>query len=146
MNVEGCLACDVLARRIEVPGGTIDETLHWHADHCLGPFGVGAVVVKSKEHVGDLWRLPDAAAAELGPFLRRISDAVVEGLGAERAYLTMWVDKPPHHVHLVIYPRWPSDEKRGGDLDVERWAAGLPDPVEAADAAERLRAFLLGKP
>ena len=146
MNVEGCLPCDVLAGRIEVPGGTIDETLHWHADHCIGPFGAGAVVVKSKEHVGDLWRLPDAAAAELGPFLRRISGAVVEGVGAERAYLTMWVDKPPHHVHLVVYPRWPSDEKRGWDLDAERRAAGPPAPVEAADAAERLRVFLRRKP
>jgi hypothetical protein len=51
VNVEGCLACGVLAGRIDVPGGTIAETQHWDADHCLGPFGVGAVVVKSKEHV-----------------------------------------------------------------------------------------------
>jgi hypothetical protein len=58
----------------------------------------------------------------------------------------MWVDKPPHHVHLVVYPRWPSDEKRGWDLDAERRAAGPPAPVEAADAAERLRVFLRRKP
>jgi hypothetical protein len=55
-----------------------------------------------------------------------MSRAIVGGLGAERAYLTMWVDKPPLHVHLVLYPRWPTDEKRGWDLDVERWAAGPP--------------------
>ena len=142
MSVEGCLACDVLAGRVEVPGGTIEETEHWHADHCLGPFGVGAVVVKTKEHVEDLWRLPDGAAAELGSFLKRISGAIVEGLGAERAYLTMWVDRPPLHVHLVLYPRWPIDKKRGWDLDRERWAAGPPPAEEAADAAERIRAFL----
>jgi diadenosine tetraphosphate (Ap4A) HIT family hydrolase len=142
MNVEGCLACDVLAGRVEVPGGTIDETEHWHVDHCLGPFGVGAVVVKTKEHVEDLWRLPDGAAAELGPFLERISGAIVDGLGAERAYLTMWVDKPPLHVHMVVYPRWPTDEKRGWDLDRERWAGGQPPADESADAAELLRAFL----
>ncbi len=146
MSVEGCLACDVLAGRVEVPGGTIDETMHWHADHCIGPFGVGAVVVKSKEHVSDLWRLSDEAVAELGPFLRRISGALVDGLGAERAYLTMWVDKPPLHVHLVVYPRWASDDKRGWDLDVERWASGPPEPAEAVAAAEQLRAFLHGTP
>ena len=28
MNLEGCLACDVLAGRVDVPGGTIDETEH----------------------------------------------------------------------------------------------------------------------
>jgi diadenosine tetraphosphate (Ap4A) HIT family hydrolase len=142
VNVAGCLACDVLSGRVEVPGGTIAETEHWHADHCLGPFGVGAVVVKSKEHVEALWRLSDPAAQELGPFLRTISAAIVDALGAERAYLTMWVDKPPLHVHLVLYPRWPDEEKRGWDVDRERWAAGPPPAEEAAEAAERLRAFL----
>lgn len=90
----------------------------------------------------DLWRLPDRAATELGPFLERISGAIVDGLGAERAYLTMWVDRPPLHVHLVLYPRWPTDEKRGWDLDRERWEAGAPPTEEAAAAAERLRRFL----
>src|SRR5262249_4092639 len=81
VNGEGCLACDALAGRVDVPGGTITATEHWQAEHCLGPFGVGAVVVKTKEHVGDLWHLPDAAAAELGPLLRCISGAIVDGLG-----------------------------------------------------------------
>jgi diadenosine tetraphosphate (Ap4A) HIT family hydrolase len=109
LSVQGCLACDATAGRIDVPGGMIAETEHWHADHCIGPFGVGAVVVKTKEHVEDLWHLPDGAAGELGPFLCRISGAIVDGLGAERAYLTMWVDKPPLHAHMVLYPRWPGD-------------------------------------
>jgi len=68
--------------------------------------------------------------------------AIVDGLGAERAYLTMWVDQPPLHVHLVVYPRWPADEKRGWDLDVERWAGGSPPADEAAAASERLRDYL----
>jgi diadenosine tetraphosphate (Ap4A) HIT family hydrolase len=142
VNVEGCLACDANAGRIEVPGGTIAETEHWHADHCIGPFGVGAVVVRTKEHIEDLWNLPGGAAEELGPFLRRISGAIVDGLGAERAYVTMWVDKPPLHVHLVVYPRWPDDRDRALDLQARRWEEGPPPAVEAAAAAERLRAFL----
>ena len=142
MNVEGCLACDANAGHIEVPGGTIAETEHWHADHCIGPFGVGAVVVKTKEHLEDLWRLPDAAAAELGLFLRRISGAIVDGLGAERAYLTMWVDKPPLHVHLVVYPRWPDDPDKALDLQARRMGEGPPSAAAAAAAAERLRAHL----
>jgi len=142
VNVEGCLACDANAGRIEVPGGTIAETEHWHADHCIGPFGVGAVVVKTKEHVESLWELPDAAAAELGPFLRIISGAIVDGLGAERAYLTMWVDKPPLHVHMVVYPRWPDEHERGPALDPKRYFAGPPEPKAAAAAAETLRNYL----
>jgi len=75
-----------------------------------------------------------------------VSRAIVDGLGAERAYLTMWVDKPPLHVHLVLYPRWPRDAKRGWDLDVERWAAGPPPEDEAEAAAEALRAYLAAQP
>jgi diadenosine tetraphosphate (Ap4A) HIT family hydrolase len=142
VSVDGCLACDVLASRVDVPGGTIAETEHWHADHCLGPFGIGAVAVKTKEHVESLWELPDGAADELGPCLRLISGAIVSGLGAERAYLTMWVDKPPLHVHLVIYPRWPDESERGPAVDQKRYLAGLPDPEAAAEAAERLREYL----
>jgi diadenosine tetraphosphate (Ap4A) HIT family hydrolase len=142
MNVEGCLACDVLADRVEVPGGTIDETEHWHADHCIGPFGVGAVVVKAKEHVENLWDVTDAAADELGSFVRRISGAVVHGLGAERAYLTMWVDKPPLHVHMVVYPRWPHDSDKALGLQIRRQAEGPPSPAEAAAAADRMRVYL----
>jgi diadenosine tetraphosphate (Ap4A) HIT family hydrolase len=142
LSVQGCLACDATAGRIDVPGGMIAETEHWHADHCIGPFGVGAVVVKTKEHVEDLWHLPDGAAGELGPFLCRISGAIVDGLGAERAYLTMWVDKPPLHVHMVLYPRWPGDPDRALDLQARRWKEGPPAAAEAAKAAERLRNHL----
>ena len=142
MSMEGCLACDATAGRIEVPGGMIAQTKHWHADHCIGPFGVGAVVVKTREHVESLWALSDEAAAELGPFLRRVSGAIVEGLGAERTYLTMWVDKPPLHVHMVIYPRWPDEVERGPSLDQKRYVAGPPAANDAVRAAERLRDFL----
>jgi diadenosine tetraphosphate (Ap4A) HIT family hydrolase len=142
VSVEGCLACDATAGRVEVPGGLIDEGDHWRAEHCLGPFGVGAVVVKTKEHVESLWELPEPAAAELGPFLKRISGAIVDGLGAERAYLTMWVDKPPLHVHMVAYPRWPDETGRGPAVDQLRYFAGPPPAEAAAEAAERLRSFL----
>lgn len=142
MNVEGCLACDALVGRVEVPGGRIAETEHWCSEHCLGPFGVGAVVVKAKDHVESLWEISHEAAAELGPFLRRMSGAIVDGLGAERTYLTMWVDKPPLHVHMVLYPRWPDDAERGPSLDQKRYFAGPPSADEAAAAAERLRAYL----
>jgi len=107
---------------------------------------VGAVVVKAKDHRESLWELGPVEAAELGPFLQLVSRAIVDGLGAERAYLTMWVDKPPLHVHLVLYPRWPSDEKRGWDLDRELWSAGPPPPEEMTAAAEQLRAYLASHP
>jgi len=131
---------------VPLPGGLIAETDRWRAEHCLGPFGVGAVVVKTKAHRESLWELEPDEAAELGPFLQRVSGAIVHGLGAERAYVTMWVDKPPYHVHLVVYPRWPDDEKRALDLQNARDAAGPAGDDEAAAAAERLRSALAAQP
>jgi hypothetical protein len=71
-----------------------------------------------------------------------LSRAIIDGLGAERVYLTMWVDKPPHHVHLVLYPRYPGEELRALDLQLALQAAGPPDPDEAARAANSLRQSL----
>jgi diadenosine tetraphosphate (Ap4A) HIT family hydrolase len=124
----------------------IEETSAWRAEHCVGSFGSGAVVVKTREHREALWQLQPAEAAELGPFLARISGAIVDGLGAERAYLTMWVDMPPHHVHLVLYPRWPGEELRALDIQAEREAAGPSTPQEMEAAAEGLRAYLGAHP
>lgn len=144
--MEGCLACDVSAGRVALPGGVIAETSSWRAEHCIGAFGAGAVVVKTQEHRESLWQLEHAEAAELGPFLSRICGAIVDGLGAERAYLTMWVDKPPLHVHLVVYPRWPGEELRALDLQASRQEAGPPPPAEMEAAADKLRAYLAAHP
>ena len=139
---DGCLACQVIAGAVPVPGGVIAETEHWHADHCIGAFGIGAVVVKTKRHVEELWALEPAAADELGAFLREISNAIVGALGAERVYMTMWVDKPPHHVHIVLYPRYPGEERRALDLQLALNDAGPPSSADAERAAAALRAFM----
>ena len=141
--VEGCIACSVGAGVIEAPGGCITETESWAADHCVGPYGVGAVVIRTKEHVEDFWRLGEQALAELGPLLRDVSAAIVDARGAERVYVTMWVDKQPHHVHMVVFPRWPSDQERGPGLLAKHIAAGSPPAKEAAAAAAVLREHLL---
>jgi diadenosine tetraphosphate (Ap4A) HIT family hydrolase len=137
-----CLACDINAGRRPVPGGVIAETPSWRASHCLGPFGVGAVVVATKEHREALWELTDSESRELCPFLQNVSRAIVDGLGAARVYLCMWVDEPPHHVHFVVYPRWPDEELRALDLQIARRAAGSPPDEQAAAAAKTLREFL----
>jgi hypothetical protein len=51
----------------------------------------------------------------------------------------MWVDKPPHHVHLVLYPRYPGEKKRALELQLALQAEGPPDYDEASRAAEALR-------
>ncbi len=118
----GCMACDLLEGRRSVPGGLVLDDDHWAAEHCVGAFGIGAFVAKTKEHRDSLWTMSDAEAASLGPSVRRLSGAIVEGMGAERVYITMWVDAPPHHLHLVLWPRYPGEE-RGSELEAMEDAA-----------------------
>jgi hypothetical protein len=51
----------------------------------------------------------------------------------------VWVDKPPHHVHLVLYPRYPDEQRQALDLQVALHAVGPPAHDDAARAAEALR-------
>jgi hypothetical protein len=70
-RMEGCLACDLAEGRLPLPGGVIHEGSHWLVEHCVGPLGVGTLLVKPKRHVTRVAELTDEEAAELGPLLRR---------------------------------------------------------------------------
>ncbi len=50
LNVEGCLACDLNSGRQELPGGRIHTTAYWAVEHCVGPLGVGALIVNPLRH------------------------------------------------------------------------------------------------
>lgn len=140
-----CLACQTLAGSKIVPGGIIAENAWWVADHCLSSYGVGAVVVKSRLHRESLSDLNSNEAASLGLFLQQISTAMRVGLGAERVYVNMWVDCPPHHVHFVLQPRYPGKEElglRGLELQVFRSLKPPPSPEQMAEAVENIRQAL----
>jgi hypothetical protein len=46
-GVEGCLACDLAAGR---QGGRIHETAYWIVEHCVGPLGVGTLLVATRSN------------------------------------------------------------------------------------------------
>ena len=45
----------------------IFETPAWRVEHCVGPLGVGTLVVKPKRHVLGLAGLDDDEANQMGP-------------------------------------------------------------------------------
>lgn len=142
-SVAGCLACDTRDGRIDVPGGTVWEGAHWLADHCLGPFPAGSLVLKARRHVESLPELSDAEAAALGPAIRGLSAAMVRGLPCERVYVGAWVDLPPLHVHFVLEPRFADEAGRNAwELQAERRRGRPPDAEAAAAAAAHVRAAL----
>lgn len=151
MNQQDCFACRTITGTALAPGGVLYENEHWLADHCVGPFGVGTIVVKTKAHREALWELTTEEAATLGPTLKMISRAIVEALNAERVYLSMWVDAPPYHVHLLLQPRYPGRfpslkaevfGARGLNLQLARVLRGGPDSKAAEEAARKIRLYL----
>jgi diadenosine tetraphosphate (Ap4A) HIT family hydrolase len=146
-SVEGCISCDLLAGRRPCPGGLIDETERWAVNHCVGPLGVGTLIVAPKRHVLHVWDLDAEEAAELGPLLCRTAGAVAEVFDPHQVYVCLWshADNVPGHIHWVVQPVASSEDpdRRGANLQAAMFEAGeLPDPSAMEDAADRLRAVL----
>lgn len=124
----------------------IYENEYWRAEPCVGAMGVGSIVVKTQAHRENLWQLTSEEAASLGEFLRLMSEAIVRALGAERVYVSLWVDEPPYHVHFVLQPRYPKDVNLSGAkglrLQLIKSMQGKPHPDQMVRTAEQIRAYL----
>jgi ATP adenylyltransferase len=151
VRLDQCETCESI-RAASAPGGCIHETEHWFVDHCIGPLGIGTLIVKPKRHVLHVADLASDEAAELGSLLQRAA-AVVSGLERlEQVYVTLWshLNAVPVHIHFVVQPvtRRRMDEhggKHGVRLQVEMFDRKVyPDPTAAAAFADRARAAWAG--
>jgi diadenosine tetraphosphate (Ap4A) HIT family hydrolase len=144
--VEGCLACDLAEGRLPLPGGVIHETKHWLVEHCVGPLGVGTLILKPKRHVTRVSHLSEDEAAELGPLLRRSTTVVDELVAPEQVYTCLWshAGGTPGHIHYVVQPvtreLMTRYETYGPNLQVAMFAENeAPAESEVAAFAERAR-------
>ncbi len=145
-RADACGACDSIARST-APGGCIHETEHWFVDHCIGPLGVGTLIVKPKRHVVHVADLTLEESTEMGVVLRQAAEVVTRLDEPEQVYVTLWshMDAVPGHIHFVVQPvtRARMDEhdgRHGVRLQVEMFdRTVLPDPSLAAGFAERAR-------
>jgi diadenosine tetraphosphate (Ap4A) HIT family hydrolase len=139
-----CFACETANGRASAPGGLIWETGRWAVDHCVGPLGVGTLIVKPKRHVVHVADLDDVEAVELGPLLRNVAAVVTALTEPEQVYNTLWshIGGQPVHIHYVVHPVTRSLMDRYGHgarlqpaVDPQRWRAGdqeLIAPMRAA--------------
>jgi diadenosine tetraphosphate (Ap4A) HIT family hydrolase len=146
-SVERGLACDLLAGRRIVPGGTIEETPLWAVEHCVGPLGLGTLIVKPKRHVLHVAELAPEEAAELGPLLQRAAAAVAEVFAPEQVYACLWshAGGVPGHIHWVVQPVAAAADpaRRGPHLQAAMFDRDeYPEPAAVEAAAERVRAAL----
>lgn len=139
--MDGCLACELADGRRPLPGGVIARTPHWLVEHCVGPLGLGALVVKPVRHVTAVGDLTLDEAAELGPLLRQASRVASQLVGAEQAYNCLWshAGGVPVHIHYVVQPvtaeQMAEHDAHGPRLQVAMFAAGH---VPAAEDVERV--------
>jgi diadenosine tetraphosphate (Ap4A) HIT family hydrolase len=134
---------------VPLPGGVIYEGAHWLVEHCVGPLGVGTLIVKPKRHVTRVSELTSDEAAEIGPLLRRSAAVVDELIGPEQVYTWLFSHAGgiPVHLHYVVQPATRSAMDEFGDygphLTVAMFDRGeLPDPDEVEAFADRARAIL----
>jgi diadenosine tetraphosphate (Ap4A) HIT family hydrolase len=102
-DVAGCVACDLSSGRQHLPGGIIWSTERWRVEHCVGPLGVGTLLVKPVRHVEHVADLNSNEAGELGALLQRTTAVVGSITGASQVYVCLWSHRPSH-VHFVIQP------------------------------------------
>ena len=146
---EGCLACDLADGRVPLPGGLIHDTGRWLVEHCVGPLGVGTLIVKPRRHVVHVWELDEDEARELGPLLRETTALVAELTAPDQVYVCLWshMGGVPGHIHFVVQPvtREVMDEvgTHGPSLQVAMFdAADMPPADEVEAFAERARRAL----
>jgi diadenosine tetraphosphate (Ap4A) HIT family hydrolase len=152
-----CMACGLNEHPERVPGGRIATTAGWVVEHCVGPLGVGTVVLKPIRHVLHLADLEPMESAELGPLLVAVPAAVADAARlaedpASQVYACLWshADRRPGHIHFVIQPVTSEQMDRlgahGPALQVRMFTDGAnPEPGAAARAATSIRAALLSR-
>jgi diadenosine tetraphosphate (Ap4A) HIT family hydrolase len=101
-----CLACDLSDGSAPLPGGEIYGTPYWRVEHCIGPLGVGTLIVKPKRHLVHVAALTADEVHELGPILQRTSAVVSSLCSPEQVYVTLWshAGAAPGHIHWVVQP------------------------------------------
>ncbi|MEU5847622.1 HIT family protein [Saccharopolyspora shandongensis] len=144
-----CLACDLASGAARLPGGRVHQTESWVVEHCIGPLGVGTLLVKPFRHVLHIAELTDAESAELGPLLRRVAAAVEEVVRPEQVYVCLWSHSggTPGHIHFVVQPATRDLMERfdgyGPKLQMAMFTDGaMPNEAEVEAICARFRAQL----
>lgn len=144
--MEECLACDLTHGRRPLLGGLIHRVSGWRVEHCVGPLGLGTLIVKPERHVTAVADLDDHEAAALGPLLRRASAVAGSLVGAEQVYNCLWshAGGVPVHIHYVIQPVTRDQMNEfgchGPNLQTAMFSADRPpEPAQVEAIADQAR-------
>ena len=141
-----CLACDVTARIVVPPGGTILDEGGWLLEHAISPVPLkGWLILKPKRHVEHVAELDPHESQALGPLIAKVTSAMMIALEPERVYVCSF-GEVVKHVHFYFVPRYSSMPPSGPSILVQMGSPDRPwacDDETAAAAASRIRSELL---
>lgn len=118
MEVE-CLSCALTSGLVELDGGVIGETAHFHAHQDVAYPIKGLVIVASKRHVISLDELTEEERQDYISFLAKIRSAQRAALGIEHVYY-FYNEDTTHHFHTWMVPRYPWMERFGRSVESVR--------------------------
>ena len=129
-----CLACDLTSGVEDLPGGRIHVGRHWIVEHCVGPLGIGTLLVKTRRHCLHVADLNTEEAADLGLLLKQASGCTQQLSDADQVYVCLWSHSGwvPGHIHFVVQPAWNGSRDRYS-------GPGPTTQVEMFRAAQDLR-------
>ncbi|MBW4425666.1 MAG: HIT family protein [Nostoc desertorum CM1-VF14] len=105
MLVDGCLACSVLAGKIQAPGGVIYEDNYWVVEHSLNPVLLpGYLIIKLKRHCKHLAQLTPEEASALGGIIQNTCSALSQVVKPAKIHVCSWGEQVKH-IHFHIIPR-----------------------------------------
>jgi diadenosine tetraphosphate (Ap4A) HIT family hydrolase len=144
--MDQCIACDLAHGRRPLPGGLIHKAGGWLVEHCVGPLGLGTLIVKPQRHVTAVAELAEDEASDLGLLLWRTSHVASKLVEADQVYNCLWshAGGSPVHIHYVIQPvtrqQMAEFGSHGPNLQVAMFSAGnAPDAEQVESIAERAR-------
>jgi diadenosine tetraphosphate (Ap4A) HIT family hydrolase len=115
------------------------RTQHWLVEHCVGPLGLGALIVKPERHVTAVADLTDGEAAELGGLLRQVSQVASTLVGADQVYNCLWSHAGGKrvHIHYVVQPVTSEQMAEfgayGPTLQISMLEQDSPPPADAVE-------------
>jgi len=105
------MACDIIAGRREVPGGTIFRDDAWVVDHAVGsapdaPIPLrGFLIIKPARHVEHVHELTPEEMRRFAILLHDVTNALQQAVSPEKVYI-MSLGESVKHVHWYVIPRY----------------------------------------
>ncbi len=114
IKTEGCVFCE--ARRTGISPDSLVLTQDEHAMVVMNkyPYNTGHLLVLPREHIGNIWDLPEDVNARLAFWLKAAGRILTAELGCHGLNLGMNHGQVagagiPEHLHWHIVPRWGGD-------------------------------------